>query len=127
MQAGTARTWRDYVMSRMLRHEWMFRTSDALLREIQAKFGDMDKQTTMSLKICTMMQEDKPVDEHVQETADRKTKEAGRDGQDRAVTLKGRDHKRLRAFAGRAKSRTAASVRADRTEIAAPISTDRGR
>src|SRR5260370_13238714 len=69
----------------------------------------------------------KPVDKDVQETADRQTKEAGRDGQDRAVTLKGRDHKRLRAFAGRAKSRTAASVRADRTEIAPPMSTDRGR
>ena len=69
----------------------------------------------------------KPVDEDVQETADRQTKEAGRDGQDRAVTLKGRDHNRLRAFAGRAKSRASASVRADKTEIATPTSTDRGR
>ena len=45
----------------------MFRTGDALLCEVQAKFGDMDKQTTMSLKIRTMMQGDKPADEHVQD------------------------------------------------------------
>ena len=67
MQSGTAHTWRDYVVSRMLRHDWMFRTGDALLREVQVKFGDMDKQMTMFLKIRTMMQGDKPVDEHVQE------------------------------------------------------------
>ena len=67
MQTGTARTWRDYVVSRMLRHDWMFKTGDELLSEIQAKFGDMDKQSTASLKLRTMMQGDKPVDEHVQE------------------------------------------------------------
>ena len=67
MQTGTARTWRDYVVSRMLQHNWMFWTSDSLLQEIQAKFGDMDKQSTSSLKIRTMMQGDKHVDEHIQE------------------------------------------------------------
>src|ERR1700724_3563455 len=51
----------------MLRHEWMFTTGDALLREVQAKFGDMDKQSTMSLKIRTMMQGEKHADEHVQD------------------------------------------------------------
>ena len=67
MQNGTVRTWRDYVVSRMLKHDWMFQTGDVLLREVQTKFGDMDKQTTMSSKIRTMMQGDKPTDEHVQD------------------------------------------------------------
>jgi len=51
----------------MLKQDWMFLTGDTLLREVQIKFSDMDKQTTMSLKIRTMMQGDKPADEHVQE------------------------------------------------------------
>ena len=37
------------------------------MNEIEAKFGEEDKQTTMSLKIRTMLQGDKHADEHVQE------------------------------------------------------------
>ena len=37
------------------------------MNEIESKFGEEDKRTTMSLKICMMLQGDKHADEHVQE------------------------------------------------------------
>ena len=50
-----------------------------MLQEIDQKFGDMDKRTTQFLKIHTMQQEDKPVDEHIQDF-EKAALEAGYDG-----------------------------------------------
>jgi hypothetical protein len=67
MQTGTARTWREFIISQMFRQTIFFGTADDFLLEIQRKFGDTDKRTTMSLKIRTMVQGEKTADEHVQE------------------------------------------------------------
>jgi len=65
-QTGSAKTWRDYVVTLMFKGQQLFTTSDKLLREIDQKFGDTDKRTTQSLKIRTLQQGDKSADEHVQ-------------------------------------------------------------
>ena len=67
MTLGAAKTWRDYVVSLMYRNQHSFSSSDELLQEIDWKFGDMDKRTTQLLKLHTIQQEDKPMDEHVQD------------------------------------------------------------
>ena len=67
MTFGTAKTWRDYIVSLMYRQQHNFSSSDELLQEIDQKFRDMDKRTTQSLKIHTMQQGDKPADKHVQD------------------------------------------------------------
>jgi len=67
MQTGSAKTWRNYVVTLMFKGQQSFTTSDELLREIDQKFGDTDKRTTQSLKIRTLQQGDKLVDEHVQD------------------------------------------------------------
>ena len=67
MTLGTAKTWRDYIISLMYRQQHNFSSSDELLQEINQKFGDMDKRTTQSLKICTMQQGNKPMNEHIQD------------------------------------------------------------
>ena len=51
----------------MYRQQHNFSSGDELLQEIDWKFGDTDKRTTQSLKIWTMQQGDKPMDEHVQD------------------------------------------------------------
>ena len=67
MTLGTAKTWRDYVISLMYRQQHNFSSGDELLQKIDWKFGNTDKHTTQSLKIQTMQQGDKPMDEHVQD------------------------------------------------------------
>ena len=49
------------------------------MQEIDQKFSDTDKRTTQSLKICTMQQGDKPMDEHVQDF-EKAALKAGYDG-----------------------------------------------
>jgi hypothetical protein len=67
MQTGSARVWRDYVISHFRKGTLEFRNAHEFLDEIDRKFGDPDKRTTQSLHIRTMMQGDKPADEHVQD------------------------------------------------------------
>ena len=67
MQTGSAKTWHDYVVALMYKGQQSFSMSDELLKEIDQKFGDTDKRTTQSLKIRTIQQGDRSVDEHVQE------------------------------------------------------------
>ena len=50
MQTGAARAWRDYIMAQICKRTLWFHTTDDLLKEIEQKFGDTDKHTTMSLK-----------------------------------------------------------------------------
>jgi len=51
----------------MYKSQQLFSTSDNLLKEIDRKFGDMDKRTTQLLKIRTIQQGDRSADKHVQE------------------------------------------------------------
>jgi len=67
MQTGSAKTWRDYVVALMYKGQQLFLTSDELQKEIDQKFSDTDKRTTQLLKIRTIQQRDRSVDEHVQE------------------------------------------------------------
>ena len=67
MTLGTAKTWRDYIISLMYRQQHNFSSGDELLQEINQKFGDMDKRTIQSLKIHMMQQGEKPADEHIQD------------------------------------------------------------
>jgi len=67
MQTGSAKTWCNYVVVLMYKGQQSFSTSDKLLKEIDRKFGDMDKRTMQLLKIRTIQQGDRSVDEHVQE------------------------------------------------------------
>ena len=87
MQSGSARLWRDYVMACVRAGVKQFLNANDLMNEIEAKFGEEDKRTTMSLKICTMMQGDKHADEHVQEFQ-RAALEAGYDGYPLVVEFK---------------------------------------
>ena len=57
------------------------------MNEIESKFGEEDKRTTMSLKICTMVQGEKHADEHVQEFQ-RAALEAGYEGYPLVVEFK---------------------------------------
>ena len=67
MQSGSARLWHDYVMAQVRSGVKQFQNANDLMNEIESKFGEEDKRTTMSLKIRTMIQGDKHADEHVQE------------------------------------------------------------
>ena len=67
MTLSTTKTWRDYIVFLMYRQQHSFSSSNEPLQEIDQKFGDTDKRTTQSLKICTMQQGDKPMDKHVQD------------------------------------------------------------
>jgi len=67
MQTGSAKTWHDYVVALMYKGQQSFSTSDKLLKEIDRKFGDTDKRTMQLLKIRTIQQGDRSVDEYVQE------------------------------------------------------------
>ena len=66
-------------MAQIFKKALWYNTADELLQEIQRRFSDTDKHTTMSLKICTMMQGDKSVDEHVQDF-EKTALEAGYEG-----------------------------------------------
>jgi len=79
MQTGSAKTWRDYIIALMYKGQQLFSMSDELLKEIDRKFGDMNKRTTQSLKIRTIQQGDRLVDEHVQEF-EKAALEAGYEG-----------------------------------------------
>ena len=87
MQGGSARLWRDYIMARVRAGVKQFQNVNDLMNEIEAKFGEEDKRTTMSLKIRTMLQGEKHVDEHVQEFQ-RAALEAGYDGYPLVVEFK---------------------------------------
>ena len=67
MQSGSARLWRDYIMAQVRSGVKQFSSANDLMNEIESKFGEEDKRTTMSLKIRTMIQGDNHADEHVQE------------------------------------------------------------
>ena len=54
-------------MAQIFKKTLWYNTVDELLQEIQCRFSDMDKRATMSLKIHTMMHDDRTVDEHVQD------------------------------------------------------------
>jgi len=66
-------------MALMYKSQQSFLTSDELLKEIDRKFGDTDKRTTQLLKIRTIQQGDRSVDEHVQEF-EKAALEAGYEG-----------------------------------------------
>ena len=87
MQNGSARLWRDYIMAQIRKGVKYFFNVDELMNEIEAKFGEEDKRTTMSLKIRTMVQGDKHADEHVQEFQ-RAALEAGYEGYPLVVEFK---------------------------------------
>ena len=54
-------------MAQIFKKTLWYNMVDELLQKIQHQFSDMDKRATMLLKICTMMQGDKSVDEHMQD------------------------------------------------------------
>ena len=56
MQNGSARLWRDYIMAQVRNGVKQFLNANDLMNEIESKFGEEDKRTTMSLKIRTMQQ-----------------------------------------------------------------------
>jgi len=87
MQTGSAKTWHDYVVALMFKGQQSFTTSDELLREIDQKFSDTDKRTTQLLKIRTLQQGDKSVDEHVQDF-EKAALEAGYEGYPLVVEFK---------------------------------------
>jgi len=66
MQTSSAKTWCDYIIALIYKGQESFLTSDELLKEIDQKFGDTDKRTIQSLKIRTIQQGDRSVDEHIQ-------------------------------------------------------------
>ena len=51
MQSGSARLWRDYIMAQVRSGVKQFSSAHDLMNEIESKFGEEDKQTTMSLKL----------------------------------------------------------------------------
>ena len=51
MQNGSARLWRDYIMVQVRSGVKQFQNANDLMNEIESKFGEEDKRTTMSLKI----------------------------------------------------------------------------
>ena len=67
MQTGSAKIWHDYDIALMYKGQQSFLMSDELLKKIDRKFSDMDKRTTQSLKIRTIQQGDRSVDEYIQE------------------------------------------------------------
>ena len=87
MQSGLARLWRDYIMAQVRSGVKQFSNANDLMNEIKSKFREEDKRTTMSLKIRTMIQGDKHVDEHVQEFQ-RAALEAGYEGYPLVVEFK---------------------------------------
>ena len=87
MQSGSACLWRDYIMAQVRSGVKQFSRANDLMNEIESKFGEEDKWTTMSLKIRTMIQGDKHADEHVQEFQ-RAALEAGYDGYPLVVEFK---------------------------------------
>ena len=87
MQTGSAKTWRDYVVVLMYKGQQSFSMSDKLLKEINQKFGDMDKRTTQLLKIRTIQQRDRLVDEHIQKF-EKAALEAGYEGYPLVVEFK---------------------------------------
>ena len=87
MQSGSARLWRDYIMAQVQSGIKQFRNMNNLINEIESKFGEEDKWTTMSLKIHMMQQGEKHADEHVQEFQ-RAALEAGYDGYPLVVEFK---------------------------------------
>ena len=87
MQGGSARLWRDYIMAQVQSGIKQFRNANDLMNEIESKFGEEDKQTTMSLKIRTMTQGEKHMDKHVQEFQ-RAALEASYDGYPLVVEFK---------------------------------------
>ena len=87
MQTGSVKTWHDYVVALMFKRQQLFSMSDELLREIDQKFSDMDKRTMQSLKIRTMQQGDKSVDEHIQDF-EKAALEAGYEGYSLVVEFK---------------------------------------
>ena len=64
-----------------------FSSANDLMNEIELKFGEEDKRTTMSLKTRTMVQGEKHADEHVQEFQ-RAALEAGYEGYPLMVEFK---------------------------------------
>ena len=87
MQSGSARLWRDYIMAQVRSSVKQFQSANDLMNEIESKFGEEDKRTTMSLKIRTMQQGEKHADEHVQEFQ-RAALEAGYEGYPLVVEFK---------------------------------------
>jgi len=87
MRTGSAKTWCDYIITLMYKGQQSFLTSDELLKEIDRKFGDMDKRTTQSCKIRTIQQGDRSADEHVQEF-EKAALEAGYEGYSLVVEFK---------------------------------------
>ena len=51
MQGGSACLWRDYIMAQVRSGVKQFQSANDLMNEIESKFGEEDKRTTMSLKI----------------------------------------------------------------------------
>ena len=51
MQSGSACLWRDYIMAQVRSGVKQFLNANDLMNEIESKFGEEDKRTTMSLKI----------------------------------------------------------------------------
>ena len=74
-------------MAQIFKKTLWYNTADELLQEIQRQFSNMDKRATMSLKIRTMMQGDKTVDEHVQDF-EKAALEAGYEGYPLIVKFK---------------------------------------
>ena len=87
MQSGSARLWRDYIMAQVRSGVKQFINANNLMNEIESKFREEDKHTTMSLKIRTMIQGDKHADDHVQEFQ-RVALEAGYEGYPLMVEFK---------------------------------------
>ena len=87
MQSGSAHLWRDYIMAQVRSGVKQFRNANDLMNEIESKFREEDKHTTMSLKIRTMILGDKHADEHVQEFQ-RVALEAGYEGYPLMVEFK---------------------------------------
>jgi len=87
MQTGSAKTWRDYVVTLIYKGQQLFLMSDKLLKEIDRKFGDTDKRTMQSLKIRTIQQGDRSADKHVQEF-EKSALEAGYEGYPLVVEFK---------------------------------------
>ena len=67
MQIGAAHAWYDYMMAQIFKHTLWFHMTNNLLKEIEWKFSDTDKHTTMFLKIQTILQENNMADKHVQD------------------------------------------------------------
>ena len=87
MQTGSAKTWHNYVVALIYKGQQLFSMSDELLKEINWKFGGMDKRTMQSLKIRTIQQRDRSVDEHVQKF-EKAALEAGYEGYPLVVEFK---------------------------------------